>query len=413
MPYNRKKQTPSEAAKKINDVNKDAKKCKTSCEDAKQRILDAMPGSSSKPARTAVPQRKPLIRRNRKPVEVKNQETCTSEDVVETCASSENVVDVAAKNQETCAQNDGAPVVENAQKKHRPGMKTVAQGIVLSKKLVDDVRTGKTVTIYHVDPERDARIKQNLSKYNLNYVFDKHKHDESLKYRSKLEAPIKLPASVDLRSSCGDIFDQGDLGSCVSNSTAFCVRFAFANAKLEKFNPSRLFIYYNGRVIEGDDIADDSGLMVVDGYKSVMTYSACGENNWPYVVSQFAQKPPKSCYTAALQHRHLKAGSIPSNAKAIKACLAAGHPISFGAALYESFMSDTTAQTGIVPMPKEATEERVGGHCMTIVGYDDSKSAFLVANSWSDKWGNKGYCWFPYAYMLNEDLVSEFWTFSF
>ena len=341
------------------------KSSQDTCDEAKTRILNVMT-SEKKQVRSSVPQRKPLIHHSTR------QPTTTT----------------------------------------KVSLKTVADGVVLSKRLLDDVRTKNNVTVHHVDHERDQRINHDLSKYNLNYVFDKTRHSESIKYRLSFNNDdITLPKSMDLRSKCGDIFDQGDLGSCVSNSTSFCMRFLFTNFNNEKFVPSRLFIYYNGRIIENEDINEDSGLMVMDGYKSVVKYSACGENNWAYDVTKFAQQPPKQCYAAAKEHKHLKGSSLTSNG--LKACLVAGFPISFGAALFESFMSDTTAQSGIVPIPDENTEERVGGHCMTIVGYDETQTAFLVANSWSDKWGIKGYCWFPYKYMLNENLVTEFWTFRF
>jgi C1A family cysteine protease len=140
-------------------------------------------------------------------------------------------------------------------------------------------------------------------------------------------------------------------------------------------------------------------------------FSACGENNWPYDITKFAVKPPQHCYNAAKTHKQLKAINISANDIAIKTCLVSGFPVSFGAALFESFMTEKVAQTGIIPVPNIKTEQRVGGHCMTIVGYDDSKNAFLVSNSWSVKWGIKGFCWFPYKYMLNKTLVSDFWSF--
>lgn len=36
-------------------------------------------------------------------------------------------------------------------------------------------------------------------------------------------------------------------------------------------------------------------------------------------------------------------------------------------------------------------------HCMTIIGYDDIKGAWLCQNSWSRFWGMGGYCWIKYG----------------
>jgi C1A family cysteine protease len=44
------------------------------------------------------------------------------------------------------------------------------------------------------------------------------------------------------------------------------------------------------------------------------------------------------------------------------------------------------------------------------VGYNDSRKAFLVRNSWGDGWGAKGYGWLPYAYMTNANWTADLWT---
>jgi hypothetical protein len=46
-----------------------------------------------------------------------------------------------------------------------------------------------------------------------------------------------------------------------------------------------------------------------------------------------------------------------------------------------------------------------GGHVVAIVGYDDSKSCWIVKNSWGTKWGEKG--WFRMAY--DADMISEWY----
>ena len=56
------------------------------------------------------------------------------------------------------------------------------------------------------------------------------------------------------------------------------------------------------------------------------------------------------------------------------------------------------------------TEQLVGGHAVMAVGYDDSQGRFIVRNSWGDGWGMGGYFTFPYAYMTQRSLSSDFWT---
>ena len=63
-----------------------------------------------------------------------------------------------------------------------------------------------------------------------------------------------------------------------------------------------------------------------------------------------------------------------------------------------------------MPMPKIPQESVRGGHAVLAVGYDDSKQAVLIRNSWGKDWGIKGYFWMPYAYISTEDYCNDFWT---
>src|SRR5262245_63463613 len=76
--------------------------------------------------------------------------------------------------------------------------------------------------------------------------------------------PAKLPKKVDLRRMCSAVEDQGNLGSCTGNSLAGAVEFLERKDKGSAKDVSRLFIYYNERVIE-HSVAEDAGAMIRDG----------------------------------------------------------------------------------------------------------------------------------------------------
>ncbi len=40
---------------------------------------------------------------------------------------------------------------------------------------------------------------------------------------------------------------------------------------------------------------------------------------------------------------------------------------------------------------------KIGNHCLCCIGYDDEKEAWLIKNSWGNKWGEKGYAWIKYG----------------
>src|SRR5262245_26808338 len=78
-----------------------------------------------------------------------------------------------------------------------------------------------------------------------------------------------LPPKVDLRAQCPPVYDQGTLGSCTGNAIAGALQFDRLKQKLTPdFVPSRLFIYYNEREMEGT-VDSDSGAQIRDGIKSV------------------------------------------------------------------------------------------------------------------------------------------------
>ena len=218
-----------------------------------------------------------------------------------------------------------------------------------------------------------------------------------------------LPPSVDLRDGCPkEVYDQGQLGSCTANAIGAAFEFALLKQQLTDFMPSRLFIYYNERVMEGT-VNSDSGAMIRDGIKSVHRQGVCPESEWPYDITKFTERPSDQCYADALHHQVLSYQRIPQILNQMKGCLANGFPFVFGFTVYESFESDQVAQSGVVPMP--ATGEQVlGGHAVLAVGYDDAAQRFLVRNSWSDKWGQGGYFTMPYAYLQDRQLASDLWA---
>jgi hypothetical protein len=220
--------------------------------------------------------------------------------------------------------------------------------------------------------------------------------------------PQGLPASVDLRSECPPVYDQGQLGSCTANGIAGAIQFDQAKQGTKDFTPSRLFIYYNERAIEGT-VGQDSGAQVRDGIKSVSTLGAPPETDWPYNIQEFAQKPPAQAYADAKQDLVSSYARVAQSITQMQGCLAAGYPFVFGFTVYESFESDTVAQTGIVPMPA-AGEKVLGGHCVLAVGYDGTQRNFIIRNSWGPDWGLKGYCMMPFEYLLTANLASDFWT---
>lgn len=229
------------------------------------------------------------------------------------------------------------------------------------------------------------------------YTFEKLK----LKY-------TKLPQNVDLRDWCSNIEDQDSIGSCTAQALVGNLEFLEMKNKVQKYEDlSRLFVYYNERVIE-NSIKYDSGAMIRDGIKTLNKQGVCSEKLWPYYIYKFKNKPTVKCYTDALNHRIVLYYRLNTLIE-MKTCLANGYPFVFGFSVYESFETDEVANTGTVPMP-DNNEQLLGGHAVCAIGYNDSKQRFIVRNSWGEEWGMKGYFTIPYAYLTDRNLSDDIWS---
>ena len=224
-------------------------------------------------------------------------------------------------------------------------------------------------------------------------------------------ASLSFPPVASLQSAMPPIYDQGSIGSCTANSTCAAVEYNMMRQGLPFFGPSRLFVYYNTRVIEGT-VDSDAGAEVRNAIKAAATLGACPEVEWPYDETKFTIQPPPTAYTDAKLDVVTKYEALGEDSGItlddIHATISGGQPIVFGMSCYESFEGDAIAQTGIMSMPAP-NEKMVGGHCILAVGYDDNKRMVKVRNSWGTGWGDQGYFEMPYDFFLGDDC-SDFWV---
>jgi C1A family cysteine protease len=232
-------------------------------------------------------------------------------------------------------------------------------------------------------------------------------------YYKKLARKEKLqvlPKKVDLLEThlSPPLFDQKSTSSCTAQGISAGLYFVRAKQKLPLFIPSRLFIYWNERVMEGSTMIDD-GAIIRDGIKSLAKIGYCNEDLWKFEEELLLKKPSKECFDQAKKYKSLNYYRINnSKIRDLKNCLAQGFPIVFGATLYASF-DEAEKNGGAVPMPKK-DEDILGGHCMLLIGYDDDKQQFKIRNSWGESYGDKGYNYFPYDYLTDTNLADDFWT---
>ena len=226
-------------------------------------------------------------------------------------------------------------------------------------------------------------------------------------YATVRRIPAALPDRADLTPFCSLVENQGALGSCTANALVGALEFLELKEKKSLIDLSRLFIYYNERVIE-HTVKTDSGAMLRDGIKTLAKQGVCSEKRWPYIIRRFTRQPTPACYAEALDHQITSYQRILTLDEML-GCLAEGFPFVFGFAVYESFESSSVRRTGVLELPKPE-ERMIGGHAVMAVGYSLPDQRMLVRNSWGSRWGKKGYFTMPFGYLEDRNLSDDFWT---
>lgn len=248
-------------------------------------------------------------------------------------------------------------------------------------------------------------------KYTLKPSANIDKHNT---YTLTQTAPIQqLPPSFSLAEKFPMCYNQEDIGSCTANAGAGC--FQYLSGDLS-FTPSRLFIYYNERMVDGD-VDQDDGSSIQTCVNVLEKFGVCPESLWTYSHDHLFVQPPPELYTIAKNYIITKAEVIQgNNLDQIKHSIVSGYPVIIGMTVYESFESQEVEITGILPMP-QPNEQILGGHAVDIVGYDDASKMFIVRNSWGTQWGfsggifqSRGYFKMPYDFAANPNYVSEIWS---
>ncbi len=236
-------------------------------------------------------------------------------------------------------------------------------------------------------------------------------------------AELSLPASVDLTEWCSPIENQGPLGSCTANAGVGIVEYFERRAFSRHIDASRLFLYKASRNLL--HWTGDTGAFLRTTMGAMVLFGVPPEEYWPYVTADFDKEPSSFCYAFGQSYQAIQYFRLdpPSTArdlllKRIKSFLAFGLPSMFGFTVFSSI--GQAGDDGKIPFPCPGEKIR-GGHAIVAVGFDDkveiknttcgvkTKGALLIRNSWGTGWGEKGYGWLPYKYVL-KGLAIDWWA---
>ncbi len=212
----------------------------------------------------------------------------------------------------------------------------------------------------------------------------------------------QLPHRVDLRKYMTEV--EAQVGnSCVANAFVGAYEYLAKRELGDADNVSRLFVYYNARDREGY-AHEDGGSKMYCAIDSLIEYGACSEDLWANDEALICEEPDADAYEHAANFKITEAEYIATELDLWRHTLAEGYPIAFALNTFESF-DDATNNRGRVPMPKQSdnVRETHGWHAMLCVGYSDKDRMFIVRNSWGAEWGDQGYCYIPYDYVIHPD----------
>lgn len=230
---------------------------------------------------------------------------------------------------------------------------------------------------------------------------------------------------VDLREWCSPIEDQGHLGSCTAHASIGLYEYFERRAFGRHIDGSRLFQYKATRNLlkkTGDD-----GAYLRTAMAAMALFGVVPEKYWPYDESKVSEEPTAFLYSyaqnfQAISYYRLDSTGVtrPQLLDAIKDHLRNGLPLIFGFTCYTSL---NHAVKGKIPFP-DRKEDTDGGHAVMAVGFDDAlkitnplnktvvtTGAILIRNSWGTEWGEEGYGWLPYEYIL-KGVADDWWTMT-
>lgn len=328
----------------------------------------------------------------------------------------------------------------HADEQRRHGFNPISQEVLQDAEdnlhAIVEVKANK-VGLERIQHEREAkglpRLFRSAASHEDELVLVKGQTNASL--LEGVASSISLPSSVDNSQlpSFPNIGDQKQLGSCVAWGTTYYQathEYGLLNGINNKSSISHVFSpkwTYNN--LNG---GQDQGLMIFETYQLFSQNGIVTIDRLPYDSNYKAWDLNPQDWISAISYRTRPAqliagiGGETQNLDVIKQFLNNGHILTFGTFI-ESWKMTTVKKDPNAASNPHAGELAAawmsgtnGGHCMTIVGFDDNvwidinndgkvdageKGAFLVANSWSENWGNKGFVWIAYDAFLNRSSV--------
>ena len=220
------------------------------------------------------------------------------------------------------------------------------------------------------------------------------------------DSNVENPKEVDLRKYLTKVEDQSQIGSCTANAITGALEFYLNKDENKNIDLSRLFIYYNARARVYVPVKDE-GSGIKNALDTIIDFGVCEEKYWKYLIGEKNSEPSTKAYIEAEKYKITNYRIVKRSIEEFKKCLALGFPIVFQAKINKEF-----GDNKFIATPKVDDEGFLNhsNHAMLICGYKNEKGKdwFIVRNSWGEDWCEKGYCYFPIDYLMNEGLTANY-----
>ncbi len=211
-------------------------------------------------------------------------------------------------------------------------------------------------------------------------------------------ANVQIPSSADFSKDLPPVGDQGNIGSC----TAWAAGYAGATYSAERqyqwdedvkaHEASPGYLYQ--RLLEVDTLECGGGTFISSAME-LLVQEGCSSMDIVEYTDQSCPPNPSNADAA-----NFRIGSynrvVETDQHAIRAELAAGRIVVFGARIYDDFTEATGSRVYTGSGNFLRVDGQVAAHAMAVVGYDDDRQAFRIMNSWSPQWGDSGFLWMHY-----------------
>ncbi|PSG89461.1 C1 family peptidase [Aurantibacter aestuarii] len=214
----------------------------------------------------------------------------------------------------------------------------------------------------------------------------------------------EIPSKIDLSPNMPPVGNQNPQNSCVAWATTYsCLSYYEKGIRNKPYYINGSINYDNilspSYVYNQINNGQNKGTYFEDAFRILINEGTCTYSSMPYVPNDWVSQPNINQENEAKNfkietYRRL---NLSDALTSIKAELINKNPVIVASVFDETYYNSGFNFTGSdYKWNSIGNVNNLMGHAILIVGFDDTKNAFKIMNSWGQNWGNNGYGWINY-----------------